>query len=196
LRLGSITHVVASHPEAFEDLTPLAVLPGLFKGPIRVFQVPDPLPRTYAVGNARIADGPEALPALLDPSFDPTREVVLPEGLPRRASPSFSGVSRIVQERPDRVLLEADLSEPGYVVLVDTYDPGWQAWRDGRPTPVLRANTTFRAVQVPGGRHRIEYVYRPWAVRVGIFLSGITLASTLAALIVLRGESSNRQEPS
>jgi uncharacterized membrane protein YfhO len=99
-------------------------------------------------------------------------------------------VSRIVQERPDRVLLEADLSEPGYVVLVDSYDPGWQAWLDGQPIPILRANTAFRAVQVPGGRHRIEYAYWPWAVGVGILLSGITLASMLAALLVLRGESS------
>jgi hypothetical protein len=192
LCLGSITHVVASHREAFEDLTPGGVFPGLFKGPIRVFQVPHPLPRTYAVGDARIADGADALPALLDETFDPMREVLLPEGLPRRAPASFSGVSRIITEQPDRVLLEADLSEPGYVVLVDSYDPGWQAWLDGRPIPILRANTTFRAVQVPGGRHRIEYAYRPWAVGVGLLLSGITLASTLAALFVLRGESSGR----
>jgi hypothetical protein len=192
LCLGSITHVVASHREAFEDLTPGGVFPGLFKGPIRVFQVPHPLPRTYAVGDARIADGADALPALLDETFDPMREVLLPEGLPRRAPASFSGVSRIITEQPDRVLLEADLSEPGYVVLVDSYDPGWQAWLDGRPIPILRANTTFRAVQVPGGRHRIEYAYRPWAVGVGLLLSGITLASTLAGLFVLRGESSGR----
>jgi hypothetical protein len=196
LELGGITHVVASHPEAFEALTPGAVFPGLFKGPIRVFQVPDPRPRTYAVGNARIAPDPEGLPALLDPSFDPRHEVVLPEGLPARALASFSGSSRVVQDRPDRVLLEADLSEPGFVVLVDSYDPGWQAWLDGGPTRVLRANTAFRAVQVPGGRHRIEFVYRPWAVRLGIALAGISLASTVAALVVLRGESSLRQETS
>ncbi len=191
LELGSITHVVASHPEAFEALTPGAVFPGLFKAPIRVFQVPHPLPRTYAVGSARIADDPEGLPALLDPGFDPRHEVVLAGGLPPRAPASFSGVSRIVEERPDRVLLEADLSEPGFVVLVDSYDPGWQAWSDGRPIRVLRANTAFRAVQVPGGRHRIEFVYRPWAVRVGLVLAGISLASTVAALVLLRGESSD-----
>jgi len=196
LELGSVTHVVASHPEAFAALTPGPVFPGLFKGPIRVFQVPDPLPRTYAVGNARITQDPEGLPALLDPSFDPRHEVILPEGLPSRALASFSGVSRIVQERPDRVLIEADLSEPGFVVLVDSYDPGWQAWLDGRPTRVLRANTSFRAVQAPGGRHRIEFVYRPWAVKVGILLAGISLASTVAALVVLRGESSSREASS
>jgi hypothetical protein len=196
LHLGGITHVVASHREAFEDLTPGPVFPGLFKGPIRVFQVPHPLPRTYAVGNTRIAAGPEALPALLDESFDPTLDIVLPEGLPARAGASFTGASRIVQERPDRVLIEADLSEPGYVVLVDSYDPGWRAQLDGRPVPIVRANTIFRAVQVPGGHHLIEYVYRPWAVGLGILLCGVTLASTVAALVVLRGEPSPPREAS
>ena len=60
--------------------------------------------------------------------------------------------------------LEAELSQAGYVVLVDGYDPGWRATIDGRGVPVLRANVAFRAVAVPPGRHVIEYRYRPTSV--------------------------------
>jgi uncharacterized membrane protein YfhO len=62
-------------------------------------------------------------------------------------------------------------------VLVDTYDPGWRAWVDGRPTPVAPANIAFRAVRVPEGRHSVELVYRPTEVFVGIAVSVLALAT-------------------
>ena len=63
------------------------------------------------------------------------------------------------------------MSAPGFVVLVDTWDPGWQATVDGQETEVLRANLAFRAVAVPAGDHRIEMRYRPRSVLVGAGLS-------------------------
>lgn len=94
--------------------------------------------------------------------------------------------------RPDRVRLEADLDAPGYVVLVDAYDPGWAATLDGAPTPLLRANIAFRAVRVPEGRHSIELTYRPRAVVVGLAVTGATALLLLcgAALRARRGRSS------
>ena len=141
--------------------------------------MPDTLPRAYAVGRARIADGPAAFEQLVDATFDPAREVILPApagGAPEGSSP-FSGTARLVELRPDRVRIEADLDQPGYVVLVDAYDPNWTATIDGRPGEVRRANLAFRAVEVPAGRHRIDYRYRPRSVVIGL---GITLAAALA----------------
>ena len=186
LRLGAAEYVVALHRQGFEALVPVATLPTAFVEPLLVFRVPDPLPRTYAVGSARRVDGLVAeLRALAEPTFDPAREIVLPAEAP--ASPpsaSFTGQSRIVEFRPDRVRLEADLSAPGFVVLVDAHDPGWHATIDGRPAEVLRANVAFRAVAVPAGRHVIEYLYRPRSVTVGLAISGATLLAALAVAVV------------
>ena len=49
---------------------------------------------------------------------------------PRRRRP---GTARIVEDLPERVEVEADLAAPGYLVLADTFDPGWSATVDGRP---------------------------------------------------------------
>jgi hypothetical protein len=186
LRLGAAEYVVALHRQGFEALVPVATLPTAFVEPLLVFRVPDPLPRTYAVGSARRVDGLVAeLRALAEPTFDPAREIVLPAGAP--ASPpsaSFTGQSRIVEFRPDRIRLEADLSAPGFVVLVDAHDPGWRATIDGRPAGVLRANVAFRAVDVPAGRHVIEYLYRPRSVTAGLAISGAALLAALAVAIV------------
>jgi len=186
LRLGGVTHVVSLHSAGLEDLVPAGTFESLFPEPIRLFRVPDPLPRTMAVGGARVADGPDALDAILDERFDPRREVVLPEGAARESPVGFEGGSRIVTRRPDRVRIEARLSADGYVVLLDDYDPGWSARVDGRPARVLRADVAFRAVSVPAGRHQIEMVYRPRSLPWGAAVSLLALAAGLSSLLVAR----------
>jgi uncharacterized membrane protein YfhO len=80
--------------------------------------------------------------------------------------------------------VEAQLSEPGIVVLVDTYDPGWKVTVDGRPASLLRVNVAFRGVSVPAGKHVIEQVYRPWTVLFGLGISGA--AALVGAGLCLR----------
>ena len=179
LRIGAVATVVALHTEGLEDLIPVQTLPSYFPEAIHVLRVPDPLPRTYAVGAATRVDDLGAVARLLDPHFDPSQEIVLPPGDVVPPTPGFSGKSRIAEFKPDRVRIEAELGAPGYVVLVDTYDPGWHATVDGAPTPLLRANVAFRAVNVPPGRHIIDLIYRPPAVLWGLALSGLGAAIAL-----------------
>jgi hypothetical protein len=180
LRIGAVRYVSALHAEGFEDLLPLGVYSSGLARPIRLFEVPGPMPRTYVVGTARAADGEAARRALLDPTFDPTREVIVPDTA-MEGGPAFSGSSRILDLRPDRVRLVAELNRPGIVVLVDTYDPGWKVTVDGRPAPLLRANVAFRGVALPAGRHVVEQVYRPRSVLAGLALSGAAICAGLLA---------------
>jgi hypothetical protein len=187
LRLGAVSQVLALHAGGFEDLVPVATLRGPYAEPMRVFQVPGSLPRTYMVGSARIAQGAEALEALASPGFDPAAEVVVDRGPPRAAGPTFVGRSRIRRMRADRIELETDANEDGYAVLVDAFDPGWNASVDGSDRPLLRANLAFRAIEVPPGRHAVELAYRPRSVTFGAWISlAALLAATVTAIRVSR----------
>jgi hypothetical protein len=179
LRVGAVGPVIALHRAGFEELTPVASLPSLFPEPILVFRVPDPLPRTYVVGRARVAPPGEGWRALLAPDFDPAHEIVLPDG-PVLERDGPVGTSRIVEMRPDSVTIEADLQHPGYIVLVDAFDRGWKVTLDGQRVPLLRANVAFRAVAVPAGGHRVTMVYRPVALTVGFALSALAALAGLA----------------
>lgn len=179
LRLGGVTHVVSLHEEGLEDLVPALTFTGYFRVPVRVFRVPDPRPRTYVVGEARILEGREAYQALVDPAFAPEREVVLEEGRPRRRERPLAGASRVVEFRPDHVALEATAEGDGWVVLLDAYDPAWRARLDGRDVPLLRANVGFRAVAIGAGPHRIELDYRPASVVAGLSVSAAALLLVL-----------------
>jgi FkbM family methyltransferase len=180
LQIGSISNLVdLAPPSRWPDLPLVAVVPGLFAEPTRVYRVPDPLPRTYVVGRAVAADGQDALHTLTAPEFDPRREILLPHASQGEKSEGSPGRSRIVRWRPDCVVIEGDLSAPGYVVLVDAYGAGWRAFVDGRPAPLLRANVAFRAVEVPTGLHEVEFRYRPASVLLGLGISAAALAATL-----------------
>ena len=73
------------------------------------------------------------------------------------------------------MLLETETSASGFVVLLDGFDPGWRARLDGEPAPLLQANVVFRAVAVPEGRHRVELVYRPRGLLLGLAVSVLSL---------------------
>ncbi len=184
LRIGAVSHVVSMHREGLDELRPLATLPTAFTGPVHLFGVPGALPRAYAVSGARVLDGLPALAMLTDPGFDPAREVVLASGVAAAPRPEFTAPLNIREWAPDRVALDSDLSDPGYVVLVEGHGPGWRVALNGTEQPLLRANVGFRAVAVPRGPHRIEFFYRPRTLVVGAGISASTLA--LAIVLALR----------
>jgi hypothetical protein len=175
LALGAVDHVLALHDQGFEDFPRVGNVAGLFSEPIRVFRVPSPLPHAYVVEASRVLAEPAAYRALLDPSFDPSHEVVLAAAEARAGGPQFRGQATLVDARPDRVRLEVEANRSGYLVLVDAHAPGWKVAVDGHDAPLLRANVLFRAVAIAPGRHSVEFRYRPAAALAGVGISALSL---------------------
>jgi hypothetical protein len=186
LRIGGVTHAVALHREGLEDLELVATETSPFAGPVYLMRVEDPRPRVYAVDGTRVADGLAAARLLVDPSFDPRQEVVLPEGRTMAHDDAFDAECRLTEARPDRLRIEARLSSAGHVVATDAFDPGWIARLDGRAAPLLRANLGFRAVAVPAGRHDVEMIYRPHGLWPGLLATGSALVLVVAGLATTR----------
>jgi hypothetical protein len=65
---------------------------------------------------------------------------------------------------PHRSTVTVTSTQPAYLVNMTKFYPGWAATIDGAPTPLHRANYIYTAVQVPSGRHTIEYLFTPSAV--------------------------------
>lgn len=179
LQMGGVGYVVALPPPPIPGLAEVGVWPSVFREPIRLFQVSEPLPRAYAVDGVRVATEPASFDVLADPGFDPRSEVILPSGLASGPAAGFSSNVRVAWRRADAVGIEAELSRPGHLVLLDAYDAGWRATVDGQPAEVVRANVLFRAVAVSAGRHVVTFRYRPPAVVAGFVVSALTLAAGL-----------------
>jgi hypothetical protein len=100
----------------------------------------------------------------------------------------------ITRHEPQRVELLVRLRQPGIVILADTYYPGWRLTIDGQPAPILRANRMMRGAAVPGGEHRLVYVYDPWSFKIGGTLSVLALAILLP--LVVRHHARSQARPS
>jgi len=105
---------------------------------------------------------------------DPTRP--LPE------SAEVAGTAVIDVDQAERVEVAVDARTPAYLVLADTFDPGWSATLDGRPAPIRPAFAAFRAVAVPAGRHRVAFTYEPAGFRAGLIATTCGLIAVLACL--------------
>jgi Bacterial membrane protein YfhO len=121
----------------------------------------------YAVDQLRAIAELDRLGANLRDSLvveDPTQ--------PLPTAAAISGTARIVREVPDRVVVDVDAATPAYLVLADTFDPGWSATVDGQPAPIRAAYVAFRAVFLPQGSHTVIFTYRPAGFVLGSGLSG------------------------
>ena len=83
---------------------------------------------------------------------------------------------------PNQVRIEAVLSQPGYLVLADTYYPGWQAFVDGQRAEILRANYAFRALALDAGEHEVYFRYRPRSFMLGGVISIVAAVEVMLCL--------------
>lgn len=83
---------------------------------------------------------------------------------------------------PNEIAGSANARSDGYVVVSETFVPGWQAYVDGVQVPVVRANYLFRALPIPAGSHQVRLVYAPKSFQFGALISGITLLISLGVL--------------
>jgi uncharacterized membrane protein YfhO len=123
---------------------------------------------------------------MASPDFDALGNVILAAdaadaaGSPAVQGSGAAGQVEITERQPNTVTLRADLSRPGYIVLLDRYDSNWHAWLDGREVPVLRANQLFRAVYSPAGQHRLRFDYHQKGLLAGALISALTCIALAA----------------
>jgi hypothetical protein len=177
LDIESVSHVVTGR------IARNAFLPNEPTGAAFVHRNPNVLPRARLVGRpVYVEDAAGGVKALerLGPE-NRTRLIVEDPTRPLAASAEVSGTARIVTDLPERVVVETGSSNPAYLVLADTFDPGWSATVDGSPAPIRPAYVAFRAVALTPGPHTVVFTYRPAGFTLGLTISivGIALAMFL-----------------
>jgi Bacterial membrane protein YfhO len=97
-------------------------------------------------------------------------------------TPSGEQNLQIVAYNPNEIVVNANPSHDGYLVLSEVYAPGWRATVDGKNEPVLRADRLFRAIPLQAGSHQVHIAYEPMSFQLGAIISGMTLLIVLGLL--------------
>lgn len=170
---------------------------------VKIYKNSDVLPRAFVVRQSEVIAGKDGILArLMQSSFDPRKAVILEEGVPVQLAPTIpedgDASSPVVFDRyePNYIRLQATLARPGWLVLTDTYYPGWKVRVDGHIRRILPADYIFRAVSLEPGSHVVEFIYRPLSFLLGVAISILTLVGLLVYALVrkVNGRRRSRAE--
>ncbi|NWG13214.1 MAG: YfhO family protein [Acidobacteria bacterium] len=110
--------------------------------------------------------------------LDSARVTRFPPGAAARSA----GEVRLDSMQPTRLRFQADLDCPAFVVVSESWYPGWVAFVDGKRAPLLKADHVLMAVPVPAGRHEVVLLFRSGTFRWGLIVSLVSLAALAASL--------------
>ncbi len=161
-------------PKHFPQLTGAKLLYG--SGQMWIYRLDGTAPRAYLATKLVPVDSEAVLAQDELPEFDAGATALVDEGsVPRltgtygQADPTAviapaKGSATITRYRRNLVTLGVDTDRASVLVLHDIYYPGWEVLVDGERRPLLRTNLLFRGVEVPPGRHTVEFRFRPLSV--------------------------------
>jgi hypothetical protein len=181
LRTYGVTHVLSPYPGQDPALTLLARESNGY-----VYRVAGAA-RVRVVRAARLVPTEaEAAVRLREPTFDPDREILLLDA-PDSVHPTVadtagapadaSGRATVTHEDAGTLVVEAVTPQDGFLLLADTYYPGWHAQVDGVPTPIYRANISVRGIALPKGQHTVRFTYAALPFYRGLWITLIALCA-------------------
>jgi hypothetical protein len=87
--------------------------------------------------------------------------------------------------KPNHLKYTSNNTNDGFAVFSEVYYAhGWKATIDGKETPIYKVNYTLRGLEIPKGKHTIEFKFEPEVVKTG---STIALFSSIGMLLLIIG---------
>ena len=91
----------------------------------------------------------------------------------------------LVDSNPAYLKYESVSSVNSLAIFSEIYYPkGWKATIDGKEVQILRCDYVLRALEIPSGKHVIEFKFEPKPYTIG---NKVTMASTWILLLVVMG---------
>ena len=160
---------------------------------VRVYENLAAAPRAYTLPKNSTVVTEDALITLAE--RDPRQYVViesgdLPEGVENIGADPTEGAlieAPVTEYRNIQVAVDAQVQEPSWLVLNDSYFPGWKAYvrpkgggeSEEIEVPITRVNGNFRGVQLQPGAWTVRFRYSPASFQLG----GLTSAMGVIILI-------------
>jgi hypothetical protein len=164
---------------------------------VKAYENPNAMPRANVVFSQHLFPDEGKLLAFLEsPGFDPRRDLAilrqdakawnLQSDAAEPKATTIPSEAMIVVDRPDRIEIELKPIPPkgAFLVLNDTYYPGWKASVNGVETKVLRTNYAFRGIRLFEGAKRVVFFFDPLVPNAALILPTFVLAMLAMAMLL------------
>ncbi len=157
---------------------------------IRLYENPTAYPKAFLSEHAQfIAANDEIRTHLTNPDYDPRKLIYVSGPTPPDVSPDDSSISLaasadIISYKETRVDVRVKTNKEAFLVLNDASTEQWHTFIDDAPALQLRANTIFKAAQVPAGEHIVSFRYVSPAAEKAKLFTGIAVALVAAGYAI------------
>jgi hypothetical protein len=163
-----------------------------FSGEVSVYENLRALPRAWLVKEV-VSLRPEEALAVIKSSklpdgraFDPASTALVEEPLKlNTGGAEATGSAEVINASGSYMEVRTRSAAASFLVLSDTYYPGWKATVDGQGADVYRTDFALRGVKIPAGEHTIRLEFRPKSLYYGALLSSLSFVIMAAALFQL-----------
>ncbi len=162
-------------------------------GKYQVFENTNAFPRAFLVSNVVTESKPQKiLDIMLKNKTDLLSTAVIEEKASFKNLASGSAV--ISYYSPQKIEIETSVSSSAstasFLVLTDTYYPGWKAYQCGSNSnsevKIYRSDFAFRGVYVPKGKCTTTFVYDPASFRYGAYIAIIGMMGLIGMCFLIR----------
>lgn len=95
------------------------------------------------------------------------------------------GSIELVQYEPNNLKYQSNSNSDQFAVFSEMYyQPGWNAYIDGKKTDHVRVDYVLRGMKIPAGQHTIEFRFEPQVIQTG---GTITMISCILIGLLLLG---------
>lgn len=157
-------------------------------GPIAM-QNPDALGNAWFINEIKMVENADQEIAALS-NFNPKTTVIIDKRFESavkdfKTEADSTDYIKLDEYKPNKLIYSSLTSKPRIAVFSEIYyNKGWKVTIDGKPAEHFRANYILRAMVVPEGDHKIEFVFDPEMWYIG---RNIDLASSLLILLIFAG---------
>jgi len=141
----------------------------------KIYENKNVLPRAAIFHDFAVVQNNSALISkLFDPSFAYNHTLLLEETPSILPKPLPITPAKITSYSSNSIIIDTNATESGMLFLSDNHYPGWEATIDDQPVPILKADYSFRAVELPKGPHRVAFEYKPRSFYIGSIISFVS----------------------
>ena len=106
-------------------------------------------------------------------------------GKPRTFNIDSTATIQLTFNKPNHLKYSSNNKNNGFAVFSEMYyKNGWNATIDGKESEIIRVDYALRGLNIPAGKHTVEFKFEPQVVKTG---STIALLSSIGMVLLLAG---------
>jgi len=141
-----------------------------------IYENENVLPRAFVIYNVSVKSEKDVISNLKNPSFNPVNTLLIDSEIDNLPSgnKTYEPVE-ILKYSPNEIILQTNITQPGFLVLSEIYYPDWNAYVDGVQKEIFRAYHTLRAINLDEGLHTVRFSCSSSSLDTGKLITFLTI---------------------